>query len=132
MNTISILKENLFEKRSLYKKFMAKSNRFIHKTQISDKTFETLSKFTKTSFSNKKNFKSYKLLFKPNLTLKDSEILSNIYTSNNNEENEKDISMKYNLIFDLSLLEKEQIRKFFKLKIAKYKKYKYNIPRNKI
>ena len=122
MNTISILKENLFEKRSLYKKFMAKSNRFIHKTQISDKTFETLSKFTKTSFSNKKNFKSYKLLFKPNLTLKDSEILSNIYTSNNNEENEKDISMKYNLIFDLSLLEKEQIRKFFKLKIGIIKK----------
>ena len=56
---------------------MLKSNRFIHKSQIStinsDKTFETLSKFTKTSFSNKKNFKSYKLLFKPNLTLKDSE-----------------------------------------------------------
>ena len=120
MNTISILKENLYEKKSLYKKFMLKSNRFIHKSQIStinsDKTFETLSKFTKTSFSNKKNFKSYKLLFKPNLTLKDSEILSNIYTSNNNEENEKDISMKYNLNFDLSLLEKDQIRKFFKLK----------------
>ena len=76
----------------------------------------------KLPFKKKKNFKSYKLLFKPNLTLKDSEILSNIYTSNNNEENEKDISMKYNLIFDLSLLEKEQIRKFFKLKIAIIKK----------
>ena len=121
MNTLSIFKENFSEKRSLYKKFITKSNRFFHKSQIvttinSDKTFETLSSFTKSSFSKKNNLKSYKLLFKPNLTLKDSEALSSIYTSKNYEDNEKEISIKYNLNTDLSLIEKDEIRKIFKIK----------------
>ena len=121
MNTLTIFKENFSEKRSLYKKFITKSNRFIHKSQVattinSDKTFETLSSFTKSSFSKKNNLKSYKLLFKPNLTLKDSEALSSIYTSKNYEDNEKEISIKYNLNTDLSLIEKDEIRKIFKIK----------------
>ena len=121
MNTLSIFKENFSEKRSLYKKFITKSNRFFHKSQIattinSDKTFETLSSLTKSSFSKKNNLKSYKLLFKPNLTLKDSEALSSIYTLKNYEDNEKEISIKYNLNTDLSLIEKDEIRKIFKIK----------------
>ena len=121
MNTLTIFKENFSEKRSLYKKFITKSNRFFHKSQIvttinSDKTFETLSSLTKSSFSKKNNLKSYKLLFKPNLTLKDSEALSSIYTSKNYEDNEKEISIKYNLNTDLSLIEKDEIRKIFKIK----------------
>ena len=121
MNTLSIFKENFSEKRSLYKKFITKSNRFFHKSQIvttinSDKTFETLSSLTKSSFSKKNNLKSYKLLFKPNLTLKDSEALSRIYSLKNYEDNEKEISIKYNLNTDLSLIEKDEIRKIFKIK----------------
>ncbi len=122
MRTISLGNNSSFsDKKKYYRKLISDSRGFLHNsimesTISGDFNLRTISQLTKTSFSNRKNQKSYKLLYNPNLSLKDSEFLSNIYTTKNYEDTEKDISLKYNITTDLSMNEKDKIKRIFKIK----------------
>ena len=121
MRTISLGINSFSEKRNYYRKLISDSKGFLRNSIMGstineDFHLKTISQLTKTSFSNRKNQRSYKLLYNPNLSLKDSAFLSNIYTSKNYEDTEKDISLKYNITTDLSMNEKDKIRKIFKIK----------------
>ena len=122
MRTISFGNSSFSEKKYLYRKLISDSRGFLHNSNMGstingDFNLKAISQLSKSSFSNRKNNqKSYKLLFNKNLTLKDSEFLSSIYSAKNYEDTEKDISLKYNITTDLSMNEKDKIKRIFKIK----------------